>query len=172
MHEWSNEVFKHSHEGERAEVDDDGGDREPFSHGLTVLPFLRAERSPGWNDEARGAITGISQATTAADMRSAILSPWPCRSRPWRTCCTTLSVPLPCTWPVAERSCTTKVGTNHRRRPFSRNIRRARSTRGNIQRRRPHCFDAMGIGIVRRDSFQCASDICPERSSERFMVRN
>ncbi|MCZ7567840.1 MAG: gluconokinase [Ardenticatenaceae bacterium] len=36
----------------------------PDSHGLTVLPFLAGERSPGWNDAARAAIVGLSLDTT------------------------------------------------------------------------------------------------------------
>ena len=32
---------------------------EPDSHGLTVLPFWAGERSPGWADDARGAIVGL-----------------------------------------------------------------------------------------------------------------
>ncbi|MFL5734437.1 MAG: gluconokinase [Chloroflexia bacterium] len=44
---------------------------EPDGHGLTVLPFLAGERSPGWAGEARGAITGISLGTTPADIMRA-----------------------------------------------------------------------------------------------------
>lgn len=40
----------------------------PDSHGLTVLPFLSAERSPIWNDRARGVISGLSLATTRAEL--------------------------------------------------------------------------------------------------------
>jgi gluconokinase len=32
----------------------------PDGHGLTALPFLAGERSPGWRADARGALTGIS----------------------------------------------------------------------------------------------------------------
>ena len=32
----------------------------PDSHGLTVLPFLAGERSPGWKGNARAAIVGLS----------------------------------------------------------------------------------------------------------------
>src|SRR5918912_360435 len=35
----------------------------PDAHGLTVLPFLAGERSPGWAAQARGAIAGLSLAT-------------------------------------------------------------------------------------------------------------
>jgi len=41
---------------------------EPGSHGLSILPFLSAERSPIWNDRARGVISGLSLATTRADI--------------------------------------------------------------------------------------------------------
>jgi gluconokinase len=32
----------------------------PDTHGLTVLPFLAGERSPGWRDDRRGTIAGLS----------------------------------------------------------------------------------------------------------------
>ncbi len=35
----------------------------PDGHGLTALPFLAGERSPGWRADARGALAGISLAT-------------------------------------------------------------------------------------------------------------
>jgi len=40
----------------------------PASHGLTILPFLSAERAPIWNDRARGVISGLSLATTRAEV--------------------------------------------------------------------------------------------------------
>jgi gluconokinase len=56
-------------------IDDPTGDlREraaglaPASHGLTILPFLSAERSPIWNDRARGVISGLTLATTRAEL--------------------------------------------------------------------------------------------------------
>jgi gluconokinase len=36
----------------------------PDSHGLTLLPFLAGERSPGWVGDAQGAINGLSLNTT------------------------------------------------------------------------------------------------------------
>jgi gluconokinase len=36
----------------------------PDAHGLTLLPFLAGERSPGWAGEARATIHGLSFATT------------------------------------------------------------------------------------------------------------
>ena len=41
---------------------------EPDGHGLTVLPFLAGERSPGWAGYARGTIHGLSLATTPVDI--------------------------------------------------------------------------------------------------------
>jgi gluconokinase len=41
---------------------------KPDGHGLTVLPFLRGERSPGWLDNATGAVIGLRASTTPADI--------------------------------------------------------------------------------------------------------
>jgi gluconokinase len=41
---------------------------KPDAHGLTVLPFLRSERSPGWATDARLTISGISAETTPAHL--------------------------------------------------------------------------------------------------------
>ncbi len=40
----------------------------PDAHGLTILPFLAGERSPGWRGEARATIHGLSLATTPLDI--------------------------------------------------------------------------------------------------------
>ena len=40
--------------------------------GLDVLPFWTAERAPRWNEEQTGAITGLTQHTTALDLLQAI----------------------------------------------------------------------------------------------------
>jgi gluconokinase len=47
--------------------------REPDAHGLTFLALLGGERSPGWNADARGAVTGLHLGTTAADLFQAAL---------------------------------------------------------------------------------------------------
>ncbi len=47
--------------------------RDPDDHGLTFLPFLGGERSTGWNPGAKGAITGLTFATTPLDIRQAAL---------------------------------------------------------------------------------------------------
>lgn len=46
---------------------------EPDAHGLTVLPFLAGERSPGWQPEARAVLSGLSLATHPVDMLRALL---------------------------------------------------------------------------------------------------
>jgi gluconokinase len=45
----------------------------PDSHGLTILPFLAGERSPSWNDQATGHISGLRLSTTGADIYRATL---------------------------------------------------------------------------------------------------
>jgi gluconokinase len=46
---------------------------EPDAHGLTFLPLLGGERSPGWNPRATGAIAGLTFAAGAAGLRQAAL---------------------------------------------------------------------------------------------------
>ncbi len=41
---------------------------EPDGHGLTFLPFLAGERSPGWRGEARATIHGLSLAHTSVEI--------------------------------------------------------------------------------------------------------
>jgi len=42
-------------------------------HGVTFLPLLGGERSTGWNPDAKGAVTGLTFATTPGDLRQAAL---------------------------------------------------------------------------------------------------
>jgi gluconokinase len=46
---------------------------EPDGHGLTFLPLLGGERSPGWNARATGAIAGLTFEAEASDLRQAAL---------------------------------------------------------------------------------------------------
>jgi gluconokinase len=46
---------------------------QPDSHGLTVLPFWGGERSPGWADDARGAIVGLRLHTRPVEILRACL---------------------------------------------------------------------------------------------------
>ena len=59
----------------RTLADADGSvlDRGPEEHGLTFLALLGGERSPGWNPRARGAIDGLTFATTPRDLAQAAL---------------------------------------------------------------------------------------------------
>ena len=45
----------------------------PDSHGLAFLPLMAGERAPLWRDDLQSAITGISYATTPADIARASL---------------------------------------------------------------------------------------------------
>lgn len=45
----------------------------PDSHGLTVLPFIAGERSPGWAGDARATIHGIGTDTTPVEILRAAL---------------------------------------------------------------------------------------------------
>jgi gluconokinase len=45
----------------------------PDGHGLTALPFLAGERSPGWRGDARAAVTGMGLSTTAPEILRALL---------------------------------------------------------------------------------------------------
>jgi gluconokinase len=42
-------------------------------HGLTALPFLAGERSPGWRGDARATVTGLGLATTPPEILRALL---------------------------------------------------------------------------------------------------
>ena len=57
-----------------AEVDTAGLDQRPAAaHGLRFHPYLGGERSLGWNPHRRGAIEGLTFATTALDIAQAAL---------------------------------------------------------------------------------------------------
>lgn len=46
---------------------------QPDAHGLTVLPFLAGERSPGWAGDARASIVGLTLGSTPLDILRASL---------------------------------------------------------------------------------------------------
>ncbi len=48
-------------------------------HGLTVLPFLTGERSPGWQGHARATIHGLSQVSTPLEILQAGMEAVACR---------------------------------------------------------------------------------------------
>ena len=45
----------------------------PDGHGLTILPFISGERSPGWHDEASMAVVGINTHTSPPNLLRACL---------------------------------------------------------------------------------------------------
>src|SRR6202007_3157290 len=51
----------------------DGEPGEPDGHGLTFLPLLGGERSPGWNPRASGAIAGLTFDHDGDDLLQAAL---------------------------------------------------------------------------------------------------
>jgi gluconokinase len=53
--------------------DVDVAGRAPDAHGLTFLPLLGGERSPGWNGRAHGAIAGLTFDTQPIDVLQAAL---------------------------------------------------------------------------------------------------
>lgn len=71
VYQWAREVLRLPDDGER--VESILATIPPDGHGLTVLPFLAGERSPGWPLDATGLIAGATVATTAADIMLAAL---------------------------------------------------------------------------------------------------
>ncbi len=55
------------------EVEAEIAKREPDSHELTFLPFLAGERSTGYHENAKGAILGLTQHTTAVEITQAAM---------------------------------------------------------------------------------------------------
>ncbi|MDQ3928285.1 MAG: gluconokinase [Chloroflexota bacterium] len=59
------------HVGNLDQVEREAAALPPDSHGLTLLPFLAGERSPGWHGSARAAISGLSLDTRPAHIMRA-----------------------------------------------------------------------------------------------------
>ncbi|MBC7796982.1 MAG: gluconokinase [Pyrinomonadaceae bacterium] len=55
------------------EIEDAIAAREPDSHGLTFLPFLAGERGTNYNENATGAILGLTAHTTSLEITQAAL---------------------------------------------------------------------------------------------------
>jgi len=53
--------------------------RDVGAHGLTILPFWAGERSPNWNDQAKGVISGVTLDTSPVDLIQASLESVACR---------------------------------------------------------------------------------------------
>jgi gluconokinase len=63
----------HIGEEDRQTLEKQIASRSPGCHNLTILPLLSGERSPGWADQARGTIHGLSLATEPVDIFQASL---------------------------------------------------------------------------------------------------
>ncbi len=59
--------------GDLSRVEQALAQQEPDAHGLTALPFLAGERSPGWSSNARACIVGVHLGTTVVDILRATL---------------------------------------------------------------------------------------------------
>ncbi len=68
--EWIRQGFRL---GPPEEVERELAAMEPDAHGLTFLPFLAGERSPGWAADARGAITGLRLSTRPVEILRAAM---------------------------------------------------------------------------------------------------
>jgi gluconokinase len=66
LHAWLQQTLRDLDTSELA-------DRPAAAHGLTFLPFLGGERSLGWDPDRRGAIEGLTFATTPLDIAQAAL---------------------------------------------------------------------------------------------------
>lgn len=69
--DWMTETLRL--ERDRETVEQRLGELAPDSHGLTLLPFLAGERSPGWHPKARAAVTGLSLHTRPIEVLRASL---------------------------------------------------------------------------------------------------
>jgi len=54
-------------------ITDEAAGVPPDGHGLTILPLLAGERSPGWNDDATGVFAGLTLATRPGHIYRATL---------------------------------------------------------------------------------------------------
>ncbi len=59
--------------GEPEAIEQELAGMEPDGHGLTVLPLLADERSPGWAGDAKATISGLTLATTPIQILRASL---------------------------------------------------------------------------------------------------
>ncbi|HEY6290547.1 MAG TPA: gluconokinase [Terriglobia bacterium] len=69
VYAWCQNTLRLGQEGLEEEL----AARVPDAHGLTVLPFFSGERSTGWADHARAAVTGMTLNTHPIDMLRAAL---------------------------------------------------------------------------------------------------
>jgi gluconokinase len=70
VYAWSQQTLRL---GQPAEVERALEALPPDGHGLTVLPFLAGERSPGWAGDVKATITGLTLSTTPLEILRASL---------------------------------------------------------------------------------------------------
>jgi gluconokinase len=70
IHRWARDTFRLPDD---ATIESALRDRVADAHGLTFLPLLAGERSPGWASNATGAINGLRPSTTPLDILQAAL---------------------------------------------------------------------------------------------------
>jgi gluconokinase len=68
LHAWMSRILQLEPAGK---VEAELAVRQPDAHGLTFLPLLVGERSPGWAAQRRGTLHGLSLATTPLDILQA-----------------------------------------------------------------------------------------------------
>jgi gluconokinase len=66
---WALDTLRLDH----ADLDDQLAARAPGTHGLTFLPLLAGERSPGWRADATGTMVGLRLSTTPLDILQAAM---------------------------------------------------------------------------------------------------
>jgi gluconokinase len=66
---WAKETFNL----DALDIETELSQREPDSHGLTILPLLNGERSPNWRGDATGTIHGLRLSTSPMDIVHALL---------------------------------------------------------------------------------------------------
>ena len=64
LHQWLVQTLRLPGGGAAEDLDAAVGRMPPDGHGLTVLPLLAGERSPGWAPGAFGAVVGLRESTT------------------------------------------------------------------------------------------------------------
>ena len=71
LYRWLKDNFRLNEDDDH--IEDEIAKNAPDAHGLTFLPFLAGERSTGYHEKARGAILGLTNATSSVEIVQAAL---------------------------------------------------------------------------------------------------
>lgn len=71
LYRWLKDNFRLNTDDDH--IEDEISKNAPAAHGLTFLPFLAGERSTGYHENARGAILGLTNATSSVEIVQAAL---------------------------------------------------------------------------------------------------